>query len=506
MHLPNELVVAILERLGRSDLKSARLVCKTWSSYASGFLFDKIYVAPNRIDLEVFDAITQNPILSKCVRQLIYDGSEFVPDISKESYIRGLRTQTARLSVNEDSTQAALLTVNKDDSSPNSPDLQIKDWIYDATNRDFSLQDAIDKWIDRSLINRGYKKYQEHSVYQQDAIRSGEFVDRLVNGLSRLVHLKSVTLEGGWPFTVRRGLCEHHYGTPLARQWNPFHCCPPLWSWEPERENLKDPPDGACHYWNIIAGLIRSQRHIDEFSVGGSISPGIPPKVFERYDATRPNSLGLDTVALSGLKQLHLRLASCDREPAMDFCENIEGLPKVLGSMHSLRRLDLELSDSGADYPNLFEYDDVFPQVMTWDNLEKITLDHLASSTTDLLHLLLIQMPNLKYVELGTTQLFKGEGCWQSAIECLKQFNRFTTFEVDINALLFYIDTLYDTQVVLECNNNSICEYIMHGGRHPCLLDDQPASASEAYMLTIDASLRDRLIIGANSSRIDFAI
>ena len=489
MHLPNELVVATLDFLGRSDLKSARLVCKTWSSYASEFLFSKIYVAPNRIDLEVFDAITQDPILSKCVRQLVYDGSEFVPDISKASYIRALCAQTA------------LLSDNKDNSSPNSPDPQIKDWIYDATvrRRDFSLKDAVDKWRDRSLINRGFKEYQEHSIYQQRAIRSGEFVDRLANGLSRLVHLKSVTLEGGWPYTVQRGLYEHHYGTPLARQWNPFHCCPPLWSWEPEGESLKDPPDGACHYWNIITGLIRSQRHIDEFSVGGDNLPGIPPEVFERYDATRPNSLGLDIVALSGLKHLDLRLASCDHEPATGICENIEGLPKLLGSMHSLRRLDLELSYTDEDYPSLFEYGQVFPQVMTWDNLEEIDLDNLASSTTNLLYLLLIQMPNLKYVELGTTQLL--EGCWQSAIECLKQFNRFTSFIIKVDTLL-----CYDAQVVLECDNDSICEYIMHGGRHPCLLDDQPASASEAYMLRIDASLRDRLTIGVNISRTDFAI
>lgn len=62
MHFPNELVVAIIESLGAQGLKSARLVSKTWCSYASILLFEKIYVAPNRIDLEVFNAITQHPI------------------------------------------------------------------------------------------------------------------------------------------------------------------------------------------------------------------------------------------------------------------------------------------------------------------------------------------------------------------------------------------------------------------------------------------------------------
>lgn len=201
----------------------------------------------------------------------------------------------------------------------------------------------------------------------------------------------------------------------------------------------------------------------------------------------RQNALGLDIAAFSKLKRLHLRLASCEEGSAPEYCDNIEGLPKLLGSMHLLRRLDLDLSYTSEYYTSMFMYSQVFPHMMTWHDLEKMDLDNFASSATNLLRLLLIQMPNLKHLGLGITQLLWG--CWEGVIECLKQCNQFTTFQIDCDSELYH-----HGEEVLECDNELVNEYVMHGGRHPCLLDDQPASASEAFMLKIDASLRDRLI------------
>lgn len=39
MHIPNEIVLVIVSCLGRSDLKAARLVSKTWCVYVSTLLF-----------------------------------------------------------------------------------------------------------------------------------------------------------------------------------------------------------------------------------------------------------------------------------------------------------------------------------------------------------------------------------------------------------------------------------------------------------------------------------
>ena len=167
MHLLNEIVVAILEDLGCSDLKSERLVCKTWCSCASTFLFDRIFVAPNKVDLEVFDAITRHPNLSKCVRHLIYDGTEFMFDLTKKDYIKSLWSQTWN-----QKSQTFLIGAYTRLSDP-----QIKDWIDDVNSRNLSPPTILAKWEDYSFINRGYEVYQEHSIYQHETFRSGDFVE-----------------------------------------------------------------------------------------------------------------------------------------------------------------------------------------------------------------------------------------------------------------------------------------------------------------------------------------
>ena len=98
----------------------------------------------------------------------------------------------------------------------------------------------------------------------------------------------------------------------------------------------------------------------------------------------RPNALGLDITALSGIKRLYLSLASCEFEPTQDYCHNLEGLLKLLGSMNSLQFLYLDLPY--MSYSVIFyQYDQVFIQAMTWNSLDKLTCKAFSGSP----HLLL---------------------------------------------------------------------------------------------------------------------
>lgn len=104
--LPTEIVLKILRPLSRSDLISARLVSKHWSLCAAELFFDVIYISPSKEDIDVFKAITQHPVLSKCPRHLIYNGAEFLSDYSKEEYaksvIEGLKQSNRLLSFDTD--------------------------------------------------------------------------------------------------------------------------------------------------------------------------------------------------------------------------------------------------------------------------------------------------------------------------------------------------------------------------------------------------------------------
>ena len=463
MHLPNELVLEILQSSDRTDLKSARLVCKNWYLCASRFLFDKIYIAPNEIDIQVFEAITQHPILGKCVRHLVYDASVFASDISKESYL-------------VDFFQQMLLVKKMGEASPDNTDPQIVDlinhYIRSSTELVWHWQDPkIAKWKDHSFFHPGYQAYQEHSVYQRRALQSGSFLQTLVLGLSRLSCLESVSLQGGWTLPVVENLGEHHYGTPLARRWNHFHCFPQRWIWEPGTDR---------HFGIITTALARTKTHIrqiDEFAIDRGVF--VENWYFEK-DRPRVNRPGSGIVALSGIKRLHLNLVDYLNESVPGYDDNSERLPKLLGSMPSLQRLHISVK-------GIHDHGTVFSKDMTWNHLEDLTLDRLYSNTTDLLRLLLLQMPRLINLALGTVTLMD-EDRWPSVVECLRQFRHFTTFQMNHGNLFYYF-----LQKPHDYGNVKVVDYVMNGGRNPFLLEEGPTSTSEAYMLQIDASLRDSL-------------
>ena len=70
MDIPNKIILQIFQLLEKSDLKSARLVKKTWTVVAAKLLFDQVYVSPHSENLEVFTAIAQHPLLSQCIKTL----------------------------------------------------------------------------------------------------------------------------------------------------------------------------------------------------------------------------------------------------------------------------------------------------------------------------------------------------------------------------------------------------------------------------------------------------
>ncbi|KAL8669283.1 MAG: hypothetical protein Q9168_006115 [Polycauliona sp. 1 TL-2023] len=75
--LINELVSSILSYLPQKDLKSARLVNKTWASLGGQKLIGTIYISPREIDMAAFDGITQNPDLAQSVKRIVYDTAQF---------------------------------------------------------------------------------------------------------------------------------------------------------------------------------------------------------------------------------------------------------------------------------------------------------------------------------------------------------------------------------------------------------------------------------------------
>lgn len=477
MHLPHELVLLVAQYLGRRDLKSARLVAKLWCSCASEFLFTTIYVSANKVDLDAFNAITSDPVLSKCVRRLVYDGAEFMLDCSKTEYLDRLWAQAS-------SKPSASKFLRDQIQLSDCQDGEFRDLIIARFGSHRPVSEAAKQRVGKSdIITAGYRKYTEHAVYQHDSLRSGSFVNSLAQGLRKLSLLDTVILGSRWP-----GFWPIHEGTGslLARKWKPSHVYPEQWVWE------KDPvsfvlaePNGIRHYFIIVAALVRAQTKLRKLNI-----EDMAPEIFNRSDLSKPSILGLDAIAFTGLESLTLTLVPCfaddsDQETdqrTADIGPDIDGLRVMLSSMTRLRALDLVLTHN-----SFYEYDQVFPKDTIWTQLETFRIFGLCSKATDLVDLLTFQMPKLQRLIL--CHLYISDGTWEGVVECLKQYSKLSTFKTNPRKIYQKDGTAFGCQHHLNWEVE-ISHYVVLGGRHPCLMPDQPDSAAEDFAKDLKPFLR----------------
>ena len=72
--LPTDLLAKILKILPKHDLKSVRLSSSQLSAIAASMLFDRVYFAPRKVEMERFRNIARHPLFSENIKELVYDG------------------------------------------------------------------------------------------------------------------------------------------------------------------------------------------------------------------------------------------------------------------------------------------------------------------------------------------------------------------------------------------------------------------------------------------------
>ncbi|KAL9035030.1 MAG: hypothetical protein Q9214_006776 [Letrouitia sp. 1 TL-2023] len=75
--LPLEILQIISSFLLPQDIKSTRLVSRKWHNVTSPYLMRRIFFAPRRRTLDIFNKIVKHPIFGKSVTELVYDFSLF---------------------------------------------------------------------------------------------------------------------------------------------------------------------------------------------------------------------------------------------------------------------------------------------------------------------------------------------------------------------------------------------------------------------------------------------
>ena len=73
-----------LSLVPKSDLKSARLVCKAWRVFANELLFETVYISANQNDIDVFLGIAGSEWLPVRLSLYCSDEDEAIKLISHE--------------------------------------------------------------------------------------------------------------------------------------------------------------------------------------------------------------------------------------------------------------------------------------------------------------------------------------------------------------------------------------------------------------------------------------
>jgi F-box-like len=75
--LPTELILLVFRCLDKIDMKSLRLVSRRFGDIALSTLFTSVKVSPSVKHFEVLRSVADHPIISRCIRQIIYIESDF---------------------------------------------------------------------------------------------------------------------------------------------------------------------------------------------------------------------------------------------------------------------------------------------------------------------------------------------------------------------------------------------------------------------------------------------
>ena len=499
MELPNEIIPLILKSLEKHDLKSARLVSKTWTSLAAEFLFDQVYVSAHPENLEVFGAIARHPLLSGCIKTLIYDAVDFVEICTKKQYIGSLWVQTSHYFNLYNREQLEAFNFGPDINTWLKAVVRAYSDVDSSTFRRVQerLGSGWETFKDYDFINQGYQKFLKCAALQRAQFDNGAFLESLVGGLQTLKNLSCVMVDGPWSFLYdlfpepdffpdpKKPFLEKPTGSPLARDWNIFHTCPRAWNFEPPQyffmPQICGAENGADHYCTIIAALLRSQRKIQTFKTGDQSRCKFPPFVFDR---TRKESLsfyGLDLVAFSELQVLKLSVAQYGHENTPELFPNIDGLRFLLRSVRHLRDLDLDLPEGSSHRPVFYKFSQVFPQEGQWNHLTSLSLYAISSSAADLLTLITRKMPALSHLQLAMIGLDIGD--WEGVIECMKQSMHLSSFRISPVPQLYHRGgyEFFDYEMP-GLRSGEIEDYVQEGGRHPCLRPDQSDAAAILYI------------------------
>ena len=479
-YLPLEVKGIIAKFLCKSNLKTLRCVSKQWHAMATPLLFDQVYVSPRNKDIQIFSHITKHPVLSRSIKRMICDVSN-VLDLSHEWYFDDLCDQFRDM------------TISLSEKNPfNSPHSGVNKFANAIIRAKRSWSNLFLSYAHDDYVLEGWQLWQDLAKEERDALehgRDGMYFSDLCSGLHRLPNLQSVLIDNEMWSKVGMNIRDNFYpsyfqhiasptlsGSPLARNWVPWHLHP-----------TRSRGAGFEHLLLVTQALSRTKRRLKHFECQSWVREGLLPWSFALYNMTDTVARHM-AIAFRQLQTLQLQITP-RRNDAIDHgnLDALGFLPQLLEQLANLRYLKLVLTSSEriTRYrlsiltplsDTCYSYSQVFPQHGKWEHLERLDLSGLAIDGLDLVFLLLHQMPQLKRLWLYRIDLLQGR--WSGVIEAL----RFRAVLRPWELLSLQGSLRHEGGVWWPCTPDledkeylilgEFTRYAKEGGRHPCLPPD----------------------------------
>lgn len=203
MNFPPEILSSVLSHLAKTELKTARLVCKAFDAAAIPLLFKDIYLIARYADMEKASQLASR--FGSYVKTLILSSENF--------------------------------------------DIYVSWEMFQCTIRD------------EDLATSYYDSYRQLEKEQEELLSGGEFFGHLCNTLTVLPHLQKVILTNG-ERTEKLCWCQQAYVDGHSRNYDPF-----VDKRYPELKSLRPPPEHTCVttlngieqvHWNVWHQILRA--------------------------------------------------------------------------------------------------------------------------------------------------------------------------------------------------------------------------------------------------------
>lgn len=445
----------IAEYLEFRELKVMRLVSRVWSSLVAPILFRHVYISPRKLDIEIFSNITNHPVLSTYVKEIVYDASRFELNITRYNYFDRLCDNIMKAFIQKGQDlewpQEHLVTVLKSG--------QPQDELYKKHKYD-------------SYVEEGYCEWRRHSWFEEYSIRHGVLTETLCKGIKRMTSMSSFIVAGHlWNdhLDETSSLDSAYSGSPSSREWKALYARP-FMDWD--NEHIESAFQNAVSALQLAQNLLSLQLFVGMYESGSSRSLDQQPI---------PRTLLTSAInACASVESLAIDLHSDSR----DNCQGILGiLPEMLGRLKCLKELTLSFMSFDA----MYNYEQIFPRTGEWPQLDLLYITGLNVSGYVLVSLVAKRLPKLEYLCLQDIEL--SSGSWEGVIEGLRHTAHLSSLTLGDERVgdlrhhngAAFVSTRLDNAYTHAQFLKEVENYVVSGGRHPCLPADAAPEASMDY-------------------------